>query len=463
SSSSSPSRSPSPSLSRSPSLESEGGDSVLIPKPKPERVPGLVPNGSYWALGSGWQNSKKHRSNASIPQNIAMGANAFGRQGVLLNNYVHHVSQSAKDNLPIWDSSKWKLPTSGSPVKDSSGNIVSSGHYDPYVSYVAPITGAALGVYGTAAGFADMVHGINDTVRHHHNIALGASRWDAAQSGLDTVAAASSTMSSVWSTVQNIGNIGSAATSTFGDAVHAIPGLSIVTGAANAISGTSQAIRGRKTRSELNAAGKLLKSIADRQPPAPKLPKGQLTDQEKLALIMKQGHKTAVYNMWSGGLKAASGGLTAASGIASLAGAAPVAAGIQGVVAVLNLARTIFERVYKSKMRNSIVAEEFNIDWKDEMKLVRQMIEGYNPKFGIRDKDVRKIILRAHGSSEDTRTAAYNTIKLNRARYLLRTAIDSDNAYHKVAELVIEAMGVHKIDGENFAVGAEKLLAEKLG
>lgn len=464
---SSPSSSPSLSASPSPALQLDGNGSDSAPDPDAEQVPGILPGPSHYrALGSGWKKSKEHTANAAAVQNVGMGANAFGRQGVLLNNYRYHVSQDAKDKLPIWDESKWKLPTSGKDVKDSSGNVVSQGKYDPYVDYVAPIAGTALGVYGTATGFTSMVHGINDTVRHHNNVAAGASRWDAAQSGLDTVAAASSTMSSVWGTVQSIGNIGGAATSTFGDAVHALPGLSIVTGAANAISGTSQAIRGRKTRSELNAAGRALDQIAFQQEmngDGRSEDPGQMTDQDKLRAIMKQGHQTAVFNMWSGGLKAAAGGLTAAAGVSSLVGAAPVAAGIQGVVAVLNLAKFIFERAYKSKMRNSIVAQEFDIDWKQEMQDVRAMIAEHNPKFGIRDKDVRRIILKAHGSNDATRTAAYNTIKLNRARYLINTATDANNAFHRVAEMVIEAMGVHKRGGNNYAAGADRLLAEKLG
>lgn len=450
------------SSSRSSSPEPGTDRSGLIPDLAAEQVPGVLPYGRYRALGDGWKKQKRHLGNASIAQNVGMGASAFGRQGVLLNNYMYHVHQSAKDNLPVWDESKWKLPTSGNPVRDSNGNIVSSGEFNPYVNYVAPIAGTALGAFGVGTGIAGMVHGIHDTVRQRQNVAAGASRWDAFQSFNDTIAAASSTMSSAWGMAQSIGNIGHAATSTFGDAAHAIPGLSIITGAASAASGVSQAIRGRKTRSELNAAGNLLDQIAppqqgdDNSDAEPK-------DQDKLRMIMKQGHKTAVFNMWSGGLKAVSGGLSAASGIASLAGAAPVAAGIQGVTAVLNIARTIFEKVYKSKMRNSIVAEEFNINWDKEMKAVRDMIESYNPKFGIRDKDVRRVILKAHGSSDTTRTAAYNTIKLNRAQYLINTATSDTSPFQKVADLVIEAMGVHKINGKDYAEGAAKLLAEKLG
>ena len=333
-----------------------------------DQVPGVLRGpDNYHRLGDGWKSSMEHTGNAAMAHNVGMGVNAFGRQGVLLNNYLYHVSSDAKEKLDVWDESKWKLPTSDHPTTDSDGHVVSQGDYDPYVNYVAPIAGAALGAYGTFTGAASMAHGIEETIRNSQNVAAGASRWDAAQSGLNTVAATSSTMSSIWGTVQSIGNIGGAATSTFGDAVNAVPGLSIVTGAANAISGTAQAIRGGKTKSELNAAGKELARVAALQQrgdsPAPAPAPGQLTDQQKLQAIMKQGHQSARYNMWSGGMKAVAGGLTIASGISSLAGAAPVAAGIQGVTAVLNLARFIFERAYKSHMRNSIVGEEFDIKW----------------------------------------------------------------------------------------------------
>ncbi|MBQ6509859.1 MAG: DUF4157 domain-containing protein [Flexilinea sp.] len=453
---------PSPAQSSSPQPEADADDA-------PAQVPGVLPGpDNYHELGDKWKTSKWHTGNAVAAQNIGVAANAFGRQGVLLDNYQHHVTQDAKDKLDIWDKSKWTLPTHGKPSQDSSNNIVSQGDYDPYVNYVAPIAGTALGIYGAATGFTNMVHGINDTIRLRQNVAAGASRWDAAQSGLDTVAATSSTMSSIWNTVQSIGNIGGAAANTFGNAADAIPGLSIVTGAANAASGTIQAIRGRKTRSELNSAGEMLDQIVaaqqqadDSAAPAPAA--GQLTDQEKLQAIMKQGHQTAVYNMWSGGLKAAAGGLNAAAGISTLAGAAPVGAGLQGLAAVLNLVKFTFERAYKSHMRNSIVGQEFDIDWKQEMKDVRKMIDEHNKHLGVRDKDVREIILKAHGSTDATRTAAYNTIKLNRARYLISTAINAGNAFHTVAEMVIEAMGVHKVGGNNYAAGADRLLAEKLG
>ena len=81
----------------------------------------------------------------------------------------------------------------------------------------------------------------------------------------------------------------------------------------------------------------------------------------------------------------------------------------------------------------------------------------------LESKDVREIILKAHGSTDATRTAAYNTIKLNRARYLINTATDANNEFHRVAEMVIEAMGVHKRGGNNYAASADRLLAEKLG
>ena len=107
------------------------------------------------------------------------------------------------------------------------------------------------------------------------------------------------------------------------------------------------------------------------------------------------------------------------------------------------------------------MGEELNIDWDKEMEDVRTMIKTYNEHYHLLDKDVRAIILKAHGSQDLTRTAAFNRIKLKRADFLIQTATNP-GPYKNVAEAVVEAMGVHKRGG-SFASGAVKLLAEKLG
>ena len=114
-------------------------------------------------------------------------------------------------------------------------------------------------------------------------------------------------------------------------------------------------------------------------------------------------------------------------------------------------------------MRKSVVAKELDIDWYTEMEDVRKMIHKYNPNFNMRDKYVREVILKAHGSGQAaTRTAAYKQIKLKRANYLIEKAEKTGDTYQKTAEMIITAMGVTKT-GTKYPKGAAELLAEKLG
>ena len=112
-------------------------------------------------------------------------------------------------------------------------------------------------------------------------------------------------------------------------------------------------------------------------------------------------------------------------------------------------------------MRKKVVGTYYNINWKEEMDDVREMISMYNDKFSLRDKDVREIILKAHGSEETTRTEAFMGINRKRAKYLIDTANNVRSEYQKVAEMVVEAMGIHRV-GRDFVNGAIDLLAEKL-
>lgn len=102
------------------------------------------------------------------------------------------------------------------------------------------------------------------------------------------------------------------------------------------------------------------------------------------------------------------------------------------------------------------------------MKAVMKMVHSYNNNYNMRDKYIREIILKAHGSGEAaTRTEAYKQIRLKRAAYLINTAEQSEDPkasakYKKTAEMVISAMGVTKRGGR-YANGAKALLAEKLG
>ena len=160
-------------------------------------------------------------------------------------------------------------------------------------------------------------------------------------------------------------------------------------------------------------------------------------------------------------MKAAAGSAQVAAGVATLAGGAPVAAAFQGAAAILSIAKVAFERGFKHHMRKKVVGTYYNINWSDEMNAVRAMIRTYNSSFNLRDKDVREIILKAHGSQDTTRTAAFKGINRKRAKFLIDTANNDGHVYQNVAGMVVEAMGIHKV-GNSFTDGAIDLLAEKL-
>ena len=422
----------------------------------------------------GLENSKWHTVNARLAQNIGGMIRSVGHLGVLSYNYDNHVTAKEKKdpNLKLWDKKKWDLTES-------------HGNYKPYTKYVAPGIGLGLGIYGMGTSAMGMIHGMGDTARKFNNVKAGASHADWIQSGLDMIGSAGSFMSSTWSSWQSAGQLMNnfgwfnkasgfgkyLNTSSFGAAKDAIPGLSIATGSFSAATGTMEAIRGRLTRSGLHDAEKEMKRAGRDTPElanAPAIVPGVKTDQQKLKNIMKEGHQAAKFHMWSGGLKAAAGGLSAAAGISSLASAAPVAAGLQALAAITNIVKFAFDRGYSAHMRKSVVAKELDIDWDTEMDDVREMIHKYNPNFNMRDKYVREVILKAHGSGEAaTRTAAYRQIKLKRAAYLINTAEQSGDPkasaeYQQTADMVISAMGVTKRGGR-YANGAAAMLAEKLG
>ena len=437
--------------------------------PPPVAAPAPRPRSNYLAADDTLKQSQWHTANARLAQSIGGTINNWGAKfGTLMHNYNNNVTDKEKTDLKPWDKKKWDLTES-------------HGNYRAYTDWVAPSINLGLGIYGMGTSAMGMVHGMNETARKAQNVKAGASHADWIQSGLDTIGSAGSFMSSAWSTWQSgaqllshwkwlnsfekVGNYLNK--STFGHAKEAIPGLSIATGSISAATGTMEAIRGRMTRSELHNAEKEMKKAGREAPVDPNAPApvpGVKTDQQKLKDIMTQGHQAAKFHMWSGGLKAAAGGLSAAGGIASLTGAAPVAAAFQGTAALVNIAKFAFDRAYTAHMRKTVVASELNIDWDQEMKDVMTMVHSYNSEYNMRDKYIREIILKAHGSGEAaTRTAAYKQIKLKRANYLIDMA-ENPGTYQQTAKLVIKAMGVYLPDGQTkYPSGARELLAEKLG
>ncbi|MBQ6428440.1 MAG: hypothetical protein IJK03_06650, partial [Oscillospiraceae bacterium] len=375
--------------------------------------------------------------------------NTRAKFGVMMDHYRHH--HAGDNSTGPWD------------LRHSSGN------YHQYTDWVAPIAGGSLNVLSGIGGLLGLGTGLRQTVRHVQNQKVGAHKADAAISSLDLISGVGKTASSIWSAVHNFSSIGKyagLAKGAVGNATQAIPGLSIATGALDTGVGAWQAIRAGRSWSKINGA---LQQI--RQPaapgsaapaPAPRQAWNRQTDQQKLEDIFKHGRSTQKINTLSGSLKATQGLLTAAAGGATLGGALPVAAGFQGLAAITGIVKTAFERGLKRRLHKRVVAEDLNINWDREIDDVRTMMQMYNKNYNMRDKYVRQIILQAHGSDQKTFQEAYGKIKTKRANYLMSIARDQRNRYNQAAATVVEAMGVHKVNGA-FVQGAEKLLAEKLG
>lgn len=404
-----------------------------------------------------------HTQNAAFARNIGSIVNFGSRFGVLIDST--HYGQKTGSTGP-WD-------------------LEHSKHdYGKWLNIGFPFMDTALSGYGLGMNIVNFKRGWQNTSRARENQAAGASSADAWQSGIDTASQAVSGLGNAWKTLAGFNKLHSLSSSyagtgwakgiagvhkfvSAGEPASILPWVGIFTGAASATTGTMQAIRGRMTRSELHDAERKMKNVAPDPNAAAPVP-GRKTDQQKLQDIMEQGHHIAKLNMWSGGLKAAAGGLSAAGSISTLCGAAPVAAGFQGAAAAVNMAKFIFERSYKYFARRKAVARELNIDWSEEKKDVNDMIHHFCPEMHVRDHWLREVILKAHGMNAVDQKDAYNQIKQQRAHYLMGLATGNPpSPYKEVAETVIEAMGVHKIENKQtgekrFAAGAEQLLAEKL-
>jgi hypothetical protein len=400
----------------------------------------------YHAPNSTVEGHKRRIGTADAVRNSLVLVNAGGKFGVLMDHEKFHGPQPGNDPETGKPYGRWDLANS-------------RGDYRPYTQYVAPIAGGILGGYGGVTAALSAGTSIYDANRKRQNQEVGGSKLDTAQSSLDAGAAILSSASGFWSAADSVASIAGPA-ANLGGATVWVPVLSGAAGLINAVSGGMESERARRAEIKIDSAQKELGRLSDGAP-APGPSGGIKSDQQQLEEAMQHTRMVTHLHQRSGGLKAAAGAAQVAASVSTLAGGAPVAAAFQGTAAILSIAKVAFDRGYKWYMRRKVVGTYYNIDWSQEMDDVREMIKAYNPKFHLRDKDVRAIILRAHGSEQETRTDAFKGINRKRAKYLIDTANDDNSEYHVVAGLVVESMGIHKI-GNSFAAGAIDLLSEKL-
>ncbi len=390
--------------------------------------------------GNGWKNAKEIAGWTGFAGNIVSPTDKALQLGGELDRYLHPPTIS---NEII----------NGKEVEVETSNA----HFNDAYKSIAPYAGMTADALGFTAGAIQTVTGIHDVIKNGQKVKAGASHADWVTSLSDTASAAASTGARGLSFAKNFIEAGGG-TANFGDW---IPGLSVATGGFSALSGGIQTFRGGKSWYNLNQQINAINTPAMRAQAAA-ANQGGITDQQKLLQIMNQGKRVAKINTASGVMKTISGGLTAAGGIATLSGAAaPIGLALSALGGAVSAFKFAFEKFKKRSLRADVVGEEYGIDWKKEMKDVRTMVDHYNDKMSLRDKDVREIILKAHNAAGKTRTESFAAIKKNRARYLL-DHVRNNTPFAAIASAVIEALGVHKRGG-SFAAGAEDLLAEKLG
>ena len=389
---------------------------------------------------------KRRVGTADAFRNSGNLVNAGGKFGVLMDHDRRYGPMDGNDPKTNKPYGRWDLTHS-------------KGDYSTYTDYVAPIAGGVLGAFGGVTGTLNAGFSAYDANRKRQNMAIGGSGADVAQSSLDTAAALTSGASGFWSAAEGFASIGGTA-ANLGNAAIGIPVLSMGTGLFSAISGGMESERARQAGNQIDDAEERFNRSTGGAA-APAAVAGKKSDQQQMQEAFEHTKMVTTLHHRSGALKAAAGSAQFAAGVATLAGGAPVAAAFQGAAAILSIANVAFERGYKWYMRKQVVGTYYNINWDEEMAAVRSMIRAYNSRVNLRDKDVREIILKAHGSEDATRTAAFKGINKKRAKFLIDTANDTNSEYWQVAGMVVEAMGIHRV-GNSFTDGAIDLLAEKL-
>jgi len=331
------------------------------------------------------------------------------------------------------------------------------------------LTGAtAFASAGTAA--VSTVTNAADAVRHIQNIEAGESRFDAAQSSLDTLSSAGTFLSSGAKALETVGAMTPAA--------DFIPGMNIATGTLTLVSGASQGIRGGVALYRINREIRFLERRIMQEN---RRRREELDDEEsgaaptaasvtakdlhhgkgfndartrKLMYIFDHGKWVSEYNRTAGLMKAGSGVLTIGSGAATLTGAgAAIGAGLGAASAGLGVGRFAYDKIKKRHIRHRVIAQELGINTSD-----------------LDDADKRRATLEASRFGVSSSKDAFRIIRKERAKFLLDLAgrdappdpeEDDENAI--AAEHVIRALGVYRMKDGSYADGAEDLLAEKLG
>ncbi|MBQ6480692.1 MAG: DUF4157 domain-containing protein [Anaerolineaceae bacterium] len=183
------------------------------------------------------------------------------------------------------------------------------------------------------------------------------------------------------------------------------------------------------------------------------------------------------YDMASGGFKMASAAVALGGSGAALASGPLVPAAAAGVAAAnvaVTGAKIAYEEGRKYVLHKQVVSEEFGItDWKTEENNVRAWLSDRGETRKFSKKEIRAIILKAHGVPEGTIDAAFQRINQHRANFLINLASKHETSEatpeSRIAYEMVRSMGVHRTkEGSGGSVSkkyteeAKKILAQKM-
>ena len=223
----------------------------------------------------------------------------------------------------------------------------------------------------------------------------------------------------------------------------AIPGLDIATGAMNALSGATQAIRGSLTRSNMTESMKELDE------------KGELTrDQQRMRKAFQQAHGVAKADQAEGIMKTIGGAMQAGGGAATLTGVG----GLLGTgLSVGGIAVNFAGGVVGDKMRDSAGNDslEEEVDFDKQKEIVKRRFKNLK----LSDREAEDLVLQSMGTFSGDRKEAVQRMTMKRAFSLTNAANNSTDENHEIAEKGLSGMGLSKVDGKFSLQGA----AQKLG
>ena len=318
----------------------------------------------------------------------------------------------------------------------------------------SPTASGISGVLGVLTGAMDTYTGLTSMIRSFRNLKAGASKKDAAEGGLQTLAGIGAMGSGGASFAKAVSSTAATALGSSGGLRDLVPGLSVATGGVNAILGASQSLRGVKRWREV---GNEISSFTQKHPEA-----GMTDDQKRMLRTMHHGREIQKRNTALGATKLIGGGLTAIGGALSLGGiTSPLGLGLSAAGALTSGIGSIYNVLKSRRLRKNAIAEE--LGGRSYSQVLKDVRESFGDRKYISRRNAWKIFLKSKNVGNVSEKDLYADIRRQRAAHMLYMAATGNSE----ATDFIQSMGVKQAAQDNrgnptFAEGALDLLAEKL-